>query len=87
MASNLLHIIQATNPHSDVTIYANKEGLISLHWAIGVALAKINDYQDDFFHSDGEGYGIKIVLDESADCHNEQGEKFPLPYDYLKDNW
>jgi hypothetical protein len=83
----LIHIYGQSAWHDDAVILGNREGLIALAKAIQEAL-ETNEAKAEFeaMVSDGEGYSIKIILNDSP-WESEFWEKAAVPYtaDYAKE--
>ncbi len=80
----LLHIYGQESFHDAAMIVGNREALIELANAIDKALDGHGNGTSEAFVSDGEGYGVRVVL---YDKPWDEWHKLPMPYteDYAKE--
>jgi hypothetical protein len=73
--SNTLHILPAEDPHGEVHVVGDLEGLGILHAAIGRALSSNRPEFANTFTADGEGYVVVVVPTSNAEM-----KEAVLPY-------
>ena len=76
---NLLHIYAQEQWHDDAFIVGNRHGLEVLREAITKALEAGRASGSDLYVTDGEGYEVKIICEDSG-WREESWRSLSLPY-------
>ena len=81
MTIRLLHVYGQEAWHDDVAIVGNRAGLEALQAQLALVLAgpMLADYGEGYYVADGEGFGVRMVLDD-ADWQSSEWQSRPRPY-------